>query len=394
MSDVLGIENGITALHSGVEYVESLVDEVHQSAKCQATKADHHAITVTAFIIISILVSFKLQFRTFKQQVIHTQPSFSFNMTMNLNATMLPLVVLLLAAMSPTTSAFVQHRSSPSRSVGIASLTESRLYYSRHGQEDSIDASYTELQKVERARASFEDLFKQAMALTSAGKSKSLANPASSSSISQQPILTTGGRRRRQLEMDLLKSLSDSDDAADELVNLWMHETGDRQAAAVMAAMQEACSPGLVREERDLLAMIAEYPSWAEPRLRLAFVYYFQERFEESTTMAKKAVQCKPWHFEASRLLVILSGQQIMLGRKSTPQALLEAHEQALPNLKQSLSDGESYAGRSAKVVLKRRRAWVDQALDDAAYQWKEAEKATQQAFQDTYMQTNGLAFE
>jgi hypothetical protein len=160
----------------------------------------------------------------FKPQVKHTQPSFSFNMTKNLNITMLPLVVLVLAAMSPTTSAFVQHRSSSSPSVGIASLTESRLYYSRPGQEDSIDASYTELQKVERARASFEDLFKQAMAATSAGKSKSLGNVASPS-ISQQPILTTGGRRRRQLEMDLVESLSDSDDAADQLVNLWMHET-------------------------------------------------------------------------------------------------------------------------------------------------------------------------
>jgi hypothetical protein len=317
-------------------------------------------------------------------------------MTMNLNTTMLPLVVLLLAAMSPTTSAFLQHRSSSSRSVSIApSSTESRLYYSRPGKEESIDASYTELQKVERARASFEDLFKQAMAATSAGKSKSLGNLASPS-ISQQPILTTGGRRRRQLEMDLVASLSDSDDAADELVNLWMHETGDRQAAAVMAAMQEECSPGLVREERDLLAMIAEYPSWAEPRLRLAFVYYFQERFEESTNMAKKAVICKPWHFEASRLLVVLSGQQIMLGRKSTPQALLEAHEQALPTLKPTLSDGESYADRSKRVVLKRRKAWVEQALDDAAHQWKEAEKATQHAFQDTYVHqlTNGLAFE
>jgi hypothetical protein len=318
-------------------------------------------------------------------------------MTMNLNTTMLPLVLLLLAAMSPTTSGFVQHRSPSSRSVSIASSsTESRLYYSRTGKEDGIDASYTELQKVERARASFEDLFKQAMAATSAEKSKSLGNVDPSSSISQQPILTTGGRRRRQLEMDLVASLSDSDDAADELVNLWMHETGDRQAAAVMAAMQEECSPGLVREERDLLNMIAEYPSWAEPRLRLAFVYYFQERFEESTNMAKKAVICKPWHFEASRLLVVLSGQQIMLGRKTTPQALLEAHEQALPTLKPNLSDGESNAGRSGRVVLKRRKAWVDQALEDAAYQWKEAEKATQHAFQDTYVHqlTNGLAFE
>jgi hypothetical protein len=318
-------------------------------------------------------------------------------MTMKLNTTMLPLVVLLMGAMIPTTTAFVQHRSSSSlRFAGIASSKsppQSRLCYSLPGKEDSIDASYANLQKVERARASFEDLFQQAMAATS-GKSKPLIRLASSS-ISQQPILTTGGRRRRQLEMDLVASLSDSDDAADELVNLWMHETGDRQAAAVMAAMQEACSPGLVREEKDLLAMIADYPSWAEPRLRLAFVYYFQERFEDSTTMAKKAVECKPWHFEASRLLVVLCGQQIMLGRKNTPQALLEAHQHALPTLKPTLSDGESYAGRSGKVVLKRRRAWVDQALDDAAQQWKEAEKTTQQ-FQDTPMQqlTNGLAFE
>jgi tetratricopeptide (TPR) repeat protein len=321
-------------------------------------------------------------------------------MPINLNTTMLPLVVLLLfAAMSPTTTAFVQLRSSSSPSVDIASSKsspKSKLFYSFPGKDDGFDShSYTELQDLEQARSSFEMLFQQATAATSTGK----CNPLGmffSSSTSQQPILTTGARRRRQLEMELVASLTDSDDAADILVNLWMHETGDRKAAAVMAAMQESCSQGLVREEKDLLAIIAQSPSWAEPKVRLAFVYYFQDRFEDSSAMAKKAIQLKPWHFEAARLLVLLSGRQLMMGQTDTAQALLEAHQRALPTLRPNLSDGEAYAGRSEKMVLKRRRSWVDRALNQAAEQLDEAEKATEQVFQETHLHqpTNEFVFE
>jgi hypothetical protein len=311
-------------------------------------------------------------------------------MPINLNTTMLPLVVLLLGAISPTTTAFVQHRStSSSLSINIASSKsspQSRLYYSPQGKDDDIDpSSYTELQNLEHVRASFEQIFKKATAATSTGKGKPLGTffP---SSISQQPILTTGARRRRQVEMDLVASLADSDDAADELVNLWMYETGDSEAAAVMAAMQESCSQGLVREENDLLAICAHYPIWAEPRVRLAFVYYFQERFEDSYAMAREAVQCKPWHFEARRLLVLLSGQQLMLGQQASPQALLEAHKHALPALRTDVSDGEASAGHGKQKLLKRRRAWVARALGQAEQEWKESEKATQHLFQDTDM--------
>jgi tetratricopeptide (TPR) repeat protein len=248
---------------------------------------------------------------------------------------------------------------------------------------------------LEQARISFESIFQQATAAASAEKCQPLGM-FFSSSTSQQPILTTGARRRRQLEMDLVASLSDSDEAADILVNMWMYETGDHEAAAVMAAMQESCSQGLVREEEDLLAIIAQSPTWAEPKVRLAFVYYFQDRFEDSSAMAKKAIEFKPWHFEAARLLVLLSGRQLMMGQTNSAQGLLEAHKRALPTLRPNLSDGEAYAGGNEKMVLKRRQQWVDRALNQAGEQLEEAEKATEQVFQDTHYQqpTNELVFE
>jgi hypothetical protein len=329
----------------------------------------------------------------------------------------------LLAAMSMTASAFVQpmqihnHRSSaPSSTPSVSFGVSSRLYYGQwssdpNPKEDGIDfESYTEIQELEQARASFEQLFQAAsVAMSSSTGTDSSTTPfgmfasgmqhqqqqGTGASLSQQPILTTGARRRRQLEMDLVKSLLDSDQAADELVHLWMHETGDAQAAAVMSKMQETCSAGLVREESDLQQMIAQYPTWAEPRVRLAFVYYFQDRMAESTQMAKEAVECKPWHFEGLRLLVLLSGHDLMLGQMDTPQALLEAHKAALPALRPTLSDGVDNTVRGSKMSKKRRQVWVDRSVGQAEHQWNEAEEVTQLAFSDARLQLqNGLAFE
>jgi hypothetical protein len=111
--------------------------------------------------------------------------------------------------------------------------------------------------------------------------------------------------------------------------------------------------------------------------------------------MTKEAVECKPWHFEGLRLLVLLSGHDLMLGQMDTPQALLEAHKAALPALRPTLSDGVDNTVRGSKMSKKRRQVWVDRSVGQAEHQWNEAEEVTQLAFSDARLQLqNGLAFE
>jgi hypothetical protein len=205
-------------------------------------------------------------------------------------------------------------------------------------------------------------------------------------SLIQQPILTETGRHRRQLEIDLIASLADSDDALDELVHLWIYETGDLTAAARIIRMQETCSEGLISELQDLHSLTAQYPAWAEPRARLAAVLYYKGRLEESRVAALAAVKCKPWHFEAVQLLIMLA-----LRQKDMGQALYWARRYALPNLRAivgtriSADDTAARATRPAGAFNKRRRAWIERALHDAELQWQEAERVTQEMYQESY---------
>lgn len=203
-----------------------------------------------------------------------------------------------------------------------------------------------ELEELDRARATFEKHFWQ---------EHNEKEYASSSS----PILTSAGRHRRNLEILLLESLRDSDDAVDELMHLWMYER-DAQSADDLVKMQELCSPGLVQEEIALREMVGKDATWAEPYSRLAAILYFKGQTENSYEIAERTLRMKPWHFEVSQLLIMLS-----LRQQNMSQAMYWARNFALPPLRENTGN-------------KKRNEWVDRALQQARNQYEEAEKATE----------------
>jgi hypothetical protein len=273
------------------------------------------------------------------------------------------------------------------RSVSRTAVLSRRLYPEDKDEDETgkgaIDPNYLpELIGLERTRGVLQDDLEEQFLQAQDGRTSTK----STGSMIQQPILTETGRHRRQLEMDLIASLADSDDALDELVHLWIYETGDLAAAACIGHMQESCSDGLFSELQDLQSLMAQYPAWAEPRVRLATVLYYKGRLEESRVSALAAVKCKPWHFEAVQLLIMLALRQEDMG-----QALYWAHRYALPNLRIVVGSSSStdYTAANATppagVFHKRRQAWVERSLHDAELQWQEAERVTQETYRESY---------
>ena len=188
---------------------------------------------------------------------------------------------------------------------------------------------HRELQDMEEARAAFECLMAEHELLP-------------------ENVLTATSRRRRQLEMKLLRQLKDSDEAVEELMRLWMSEHGSNPAA-VLEEMEEVASPGLVREQEVLSAMMEEYRCWAEPRMRLATVLYFKGETDKARELAMASLKLKPWHFESMQLLILLALRDGNMG-------------EALAYARQSLPP----------IGSKRRKSWVQRAVHEAEKQWEE----------------------
>ena len=168
------------------------------------------------------------------------------------------------------------------------------------------------------------------------------------------PPLTTSSAQRRLVEIDLLESLRDSDDAVDQLMHLWLHER-DRSSASVLVAMEESVSPGMWKEEQDLLGMIDEYGlDWSEPAARLATLLYYKDRYLESYEWARKVLVVKPWHFEVINVQI---GNCLQLERKAE---LWKFARQALPLLNEARGNAK-------------RKQWVDRAVHDAWEQYHQA---------------------
>ena len=238
---------------------------------------------------------------------------------------------------------------------------------------------------LERTRAALEDLMNS---MQESSKSKGRDRQQKQQAKARN-ILTTAGRHRRQLEMDLLRQLYSMDDrvdqddvvlgeepventdqssgdddnedntALDELMHLWMYEH-DPESAMQLEAMQESCSPGMVVEEGQLRQMCVNFPTWAEPRARLAILLFMKGISQEAKEFAQQALELKPWHFEVYPILVMLA-----LREENMAQALYWARK-SLPT-ERPWSSGN----------CRRRKAWVDQALENAARMWEDAERDT-----------------
>ena len=222
---------------------------------------------------------------------------------------------------------------------------------SSHSPIDNESTRKRRNNDIEEARKSFEELLRDetiAAQIYSDDKSEEKAS-----------ILTSAGLHRRSIEMSLLESLRDSDDAIDELVHFWITER-DPECAAQIFAMEEQCSDGLIVEERQLLRMMDQHPTWAEPVVRYATLLFLTGRADEAYEMALDALELKPWHFEIPQLLIMIS-----LRNEDLAQALLWARR-ALP--KQKKGDSDTVANR-------RRHQWVERALEASKKQLCDAEK-------------------
>jgi hypothetical protein len=244
-------------------------------------------------------------------------------------------------------------------------------------------SEFSEMNELEEVRAALEDVIRQYYTGTT-----TTAKPKDSAAVVQQPVLTETGRHRRHLELGLLQNLADSDEAIDELVHMWMYETGDARAAERLHAMQDLCFTGLRDEIDELNALVHEYPAWAEAKARLALVYYYKGRVLDAEHMALQAVQCKPWHFEAVQLLIMLALRQQDMGK-----ALQWARHYGLPNLRLVSSPvfDESTVSVSAPVGVyhKRRAMWVAWAATQAQKQWEQAEWVTAEMYRESSLESS-----
>lgn len=204
---------------------------------------------------------------------------------------------------------------------------------------------------VEQARAWLENLLYQQDEMES---SSMLAGSES------EDLLTTTGRHRRQLEIELLKSLTKSEEAVNELMHLWMYEN-EHDLAHELESMQDECSPGMVNEHARLNEMILQFPNWAEARARMALLLFFKGRTNESYDMAIQTLKLKPWHFEIYPLLVMISLREQQFG-----QALFWARR-SLPPLREGKPN-------------RRRREWIRIAVELAQERLAEADQRTRQA--------------
>lgn len=186
----------------------------------------------------------------------------------------------------------------------------------------------------------------------------------SGNQVTGEAPLTATGRHRRLLEIELIKSLTKSEEGVNELMHLWMYEN-DHDMAHELEHMQDECSPGMVAEESRLQEMIREFPYWAEARARYSLLLFFKGRTHESYDMAIQTLQLKPWHFEIYPLLVMISLREQQLG-----QALFWARR-SLPPL------------REGKPNF-RRKEWIRIAVQLAEERLLEADQRTRQAKGDS----------
>lgn len=228
--------------------------------------------------------------------------------------------------------------------TGLSSSPTTRLYYHFMEPYDGSSELSPELTELDQARQHFEKLLWLETDILQTKKKK----------------LTKAERLVKEREIALLQQLANSNQAVEDLVQLWtMEECGeDEESGCVLQQMEDTCSEGLVEEECALRRMCQEHDDWAEPFSRLATLLFYKGEFAEAIEMAEKAASVKPWHFEVHNISMLLSQQKI--DDEEVLQRAKRLADKALPKL--------SDASRSD---------WVSHAITEARRQLEDAEVVT-----------------
>ena len=200
-------------------------------------------------------------------------------------------------------------------------------------------------------------------------------------------LLTTAGRRLRELEIQLLESIRTNDDGIDQLVHLWTTERNAESAYALlqMQSTNQVCSQGLVQEEADLATLCRNYPGWAEPWSRLATLLFYKgvARWSDALSAAEEAIRIKPWHFEALNVCTLI---QTQMDHPDNPSVIfgdddsvadLRRRCQRLSRLSLPKLDTNQNCSQNEKDALEARHMWVSRAVATAQHQLQCAEQYT-----------------
>ena len=191
-------------------------------------------------------------------------------------------------------------------------------------------------------------------------------HPSAKNHVSAPPPahrLTSGTRKRLELEIELLASLADSDEAIPHLMNLWVHECPSAAADIDKLQYLDRLSPA--KAETMLRAMVQQYPDWPEPAARLALLiglnhnkpHQKQRAGEEALYYMDQVMIRKPWHFEVQHMQVLLS-----LQHHNLPRAIRAARVRLPP-----------------RTQPQRRAHWVKTAVAAAKEQLDALERRAQQ---------------
>ena len=193
------------------------------------------------------------------------------------------------------------------------------------------------------------------------------------------PLLTTITRERMEMEISLLESLAESDDAIPELWNLWYNARGPEAAKELHqteALVAQGQPEAWAKAEIQLKKLIArEGIHWAEPVNRLATLMFLQSRHEESKELCEIVLTLKPWHFGA------LSGMVMVLQGLQDTEGMLDYARQRMPPLPKKGQEEKEPPKELGE--LETRQMWVDRMLDRARAKLLGLEMGLEEAFMD-----------
>jgi exonuclease VII small subunit len=193
------------------------------------------------------------------------------------------------------------------------------------------------------------------------------------------PPLTAIGKERFEMEIQLLKSLVDSDDAVPELWTLWYHSRGPNAARALeVTDSLTAQGPEFWNEaEQKLQQLVAEEGvAFVEAVNRLATLHFLQGRYPESKQLCEVVLAVKPWHLGALSGIVV-----VCKGLKDTPGMMAWA-SQRMPPL-QVKGDENNRLAEKQILQMPTRKEWVDGMVAQAQTRLEQAEQGVKDSFQE-----------
>lgn len=264
--------------------------------------------------------------------------------------------------------------------AGVVNITPIDAFHanlSRSRQKDItcrnvIDFIGGGMDEIDLARLQYEALIGP-MIFTATTSTTTSKNKETSKPNNPKRVLTSSAKRRKEVEIGLLQSLEYSDDAIDELMSLWMTAEcpSNRIGSQVLINLETDCSTG--QEELTLRKIIDDSNmEWVEPMSRLSLLLYMKKEYKECQYWLSIILREKPWHFDALQLQLLLVLTATRHDVHSLPKEAIYWARKGLPPLHHT----------------KRRKAWIENAIQNAKDSLHQLELQTDQIRRENTLST------